>query len=477
MAPDAPAIATSRKTRASVTLVTLCLMTALAIALGSYIALCSRSAQLSTRTISSDQSLQLAQTGLEEALWALNQNSWASSGPASNTVWSTSGANRTVTLTYTLPSPHGTGQVVLTIADYASTGPTWPTITSAATLTLPSGETFTKTLQAATGPAPLFANAIASSDSYVSFTDRGTVDSWNSDPDNDSSTAMVPYSFAVGNASNYNAVIAGRTDNAGTYGVILTNATVNGYVTTFGLPISYSTSGSPMAKVVGPLTATGTNVDPTRLGKSAFVPTTSVFTVSLPATSGPYYGGVVATVVNLVTKLLSVPTFDTFKTGSGGLDVDALNPVTITRPIKIIVDGDLKIEPATLFLPLLRGKITISGAGSLQLFVSGDVIIDGDGFDNQTNQAKNLAIYCTGTGTSPSISYLSDKPFCGVIYAENRAIDIQQNGPFYGALLSRQSIRFRGSATNPTFHYDAALRKTKFGGIDTPYIISRLTEL
>src|SRR5688572_31363233 len=48
-----------------------------------------------------------------------------------------------------------------------------------------------------------------------------TVDSWNSDPDNNPATAAVPYSFTAGNAANHAAVVAGRDD--GTHGVVITD--------------------------------------------------------------------------------------------------------------------------------------------------------------------------------------------------------------------------------------------------------------
>src|ERR1041385_8873955 len=80
-------------TRASVTLVALCLTTALGIALGSYVALCTRSTQFSTRLLQQEKARELVQVGLEEALWALNQGNWSASGPDGNTAWTTSGAN------------------------------------------------------------------------------------------------------------------------------------------------------------------------------------------------------------------------------------------------------------------------------------------------------------------------------------------------------------------------------------------------
>lgn len=470
-----------RMRRASITLVALCMTTALGIALGSYLALCTRSTQFSTRMLQQEKVRELAQVGFEEALWALNQNNWTSSGPTGSIGWSVSGANRTVTLSYPMEGQGGvTGQVVLTVANYASTGPTWPTITAAATLTLPNGETFTRSQQATTGPAPLFANAIASADSYVSFAVGGTIDSWNSDPDNDSTTPLVSYSFTSGNAANYEAVIAGRTN--GSYGVVLSQATLRGYAATFGLPVSYSTSGSPPGKILGPSTASGVNVDTRRIGKSAFVPLANVFSVTLPTVTNPsgeltLLGGVLALLDTLLDSLLgSSSTIDTVRLNG---NFTLKRELIITRPTKIIVDGDFEFSTyaGILGIGATRGKITIQPGASLELYVTGDVNIAVDGFDNQTNDPKKLALFCTGTSTTDSLRYDSAKSFCGVIFCENKPIEVLQPATFYGALLSRQFIRFSASAPAPIFHYDSSLRYTRFTGVTTPYILRQVADL
>src|SRR4051812_16606443 len=116
MVPDPHASsALPPSSKGSVTLVVLCLMTALGIALGSYLALCTRSAQFSARTVSLDQVQQLAQTGLEEALWALNQGTWTPSGPTGTPSWAKNGTTHTATatLTYPLSAPYTSGTVVL----------------------------------------------------------------------------------------------------------------------------------------------------------------------------------------------------------------------------------------------------------------------------------------------------------------------------------------------------------------------------
>lgn len=454
----------------SVTLVSLCLMTTLGIALASYLALSSRSAQLSNRLLHREKAQQLAQVGLEEALWALNHNNWAGSGADGSTSWSISGLNRATTLTYGISGAGSTGLINLTVANFASSGPTWPTITSHATVTLQSGETFKKSVQATTAPAPLFSNAIASADSYVSFVAAGTVDSWNSDPDDNPATPAVAYSFTAGNPVNYSAVVAGRGN--GTTGVILTQATVRGYVATFGLPVSYSTSGSPPASVVGPATPAGTAIDSARLGKSAFVPISDVFEITLPATNGANFGGLINNALALVSALLSAPGADVYKT-SGNLSIlgiPLLSPsITIDRPIKLIVDGDLSISGA--------GQITVTATGSLELFVAGDVSIGGSGLLNQTREPRKLALFSYSSSTSDALEYTSASNFCGVIFCAHKPIDIRQNATFEGALLSRQFVRFSTNATSPVFHYDAALRSARFSGVPAPYVIKQVTDL
>lgn len=459
-----------RREAGSVTLASLCLLSVLCIALSTYLSLCRQSTNLSTRSLHQEEARELAQVGIEEALWALNQNQWTTSGPNGASTWTTTGSNCSVTLSYSLPGQNASGQVTLSVTNYNSAGPTWPSISSAATLTLPSGQTFTSTLQASTEPAPLFGNAIASSESYVSFVAAGTVDSWNSDPDNNPATPAVPYSFTAGSPANHNAVIA--AEGNGTFGVVLTQATVRGYVTTFGLPISYSTSGSPVGRVVGPVTATGVNVDAARLGKSAFVPTI-VFAVNLPATNGPNFGGLINNALALVAALLlPSPTANVYKT-SGNLDIlgiPLLAPsLTIDRPLKLIVNGSLNISGL--------GRITVTPSGSLELFVTGDVNIAGNGLINQTQDPKKLALFCTSSSTANALEYNTSADFCGVIYCENKPIDIRRNATFYGALLSRQYVRFSNSATAPVFHYDTALRKVRFSQVSTPYLVHRVMEI
>lgn len=457
--------------RGATTLAALSLTTALGVAVASYLALFTQAQRLDLRQFQTERAAQLAETGLEEALWALNQNNWSNAGPTSSTPWTLSGTTRSVTLDYGALGQGANGQVAVTVSNATGTGPVWPTVTVTATVTHGGGQTVSKALEATTAPAPLFGNAIASAEAGVSFEAGGTVDSWNSDPDDNPATAAVDYAFTAGNPANHAAVVAGRDDGA--HGVVLTQATVRGYVATFGQPVGYSVSGSPPGRVLGPATAAGVDMDPARVGRSAFVPVAPVFSVTPPPTSGPAYGGLIGTVLALVGALQGAPPEVEVYRINGDLNIQGiplLSPsLTVNRRLRLIVDGNLTISGA--------GKITVTPTGSLELFVAGDCTIGGAGIDNQNVESAKVALYATSASTTDALVYNTTAPFRGVIYAENKPIDIRQNATLYGALLSRRQIRFTAGATAPVFHYDTALRTTRFPGIRTPYVISKLSLL
>lgn len=451
----------------SVTLVALCFTSVLAIALTSYLSLYQRAYDLGTREMQANKARQLAQSGLEEALWAMNQNVWTGSGPAGNTAWTTAGADRTVVLSFGSLGQGATGVVSLKVANFASAGPTWPAITSTATVTLEDGRVFTRTLQAATGPAPLFGNAIGSTGSYVRFSAGGTVDSWNSDPAN--TNAFAPYSFLATAPANYAAVIAAtdtNNDYDGTNAVVINQAQIFGYLATSGKTAAYAAAGSPPGRVKGPVDA-GVNIDPARVGKSAFIPGSEVFTITPPATSGSAYGGLITSVLDLVAALLGGSSTQEVYKYSGNLVITGnilfAPSLTVSRPIKLIVDGDILISGA--------GKITVTSTGSLQIFAAHSITLGGAGIDNQTDDPRKVALFAT-SASGDTVQSTTNADFCGVIYSENSPIEIRQNATLTGALLSGESVTFLAGATDPVFHYDLALRRARFANVATPYIIT-----
>lgn len=441
-----------KSNRGSLTLVALCFTTVTGLALATYIAVCYRSVDLSTREFHSKRARYLAEVGLEEALWSLNQSDWTTNGAWTGTI------NKALTFTGYSFGQGATGQVAVTVANYASTT---PTITAASTVTLNDGRIFSKTLVASTKATALFGYAISSANSYVSFISGGTVDSW------DSNGTAAPYSFTVGNASNYAAVVAGKSYDSSN-AVVINQAQIYGYVATFGKGLSSNVSSIPKGRVIGPTTSAAVDVDPNRLSKSAFIPV-SLFTVTTPSLVWPNYlvlnsnlssGG--TQTVTSSDPAVCIP--------STWWDLSITGTLIIDRPVTLIVQNTLSISST--------GRIVVTANGSLQVFVAYDGAIGGNGIQNQTNDPKKVSLFFTDTSSVNTIRYTTTNSFYGVIYSARRPIDIRQNATFYGALLCDQGyISFSTSATSPVFHYDTALRNVRFNNVSTPFIINQLTEL
>jgi len=90
--------------RGTVSLVALCFVSALAFALGSYLAVCSRAMNLSNRSFQTALSQQLAEFGLEEGLRAFNQNHWGDWSNGITADWTLDATNHRATATLTFPA-------------------------------------------------------------------------------------------------------------------------------------------------------------------------------------------------------------------------------------------------------------------------------------------------------------------------------------------------------------------------------------
>ena len=70
-------------------LAALCFAAVFALCLSSYVTMCYYSLNISNHNLGSSHAIELAETGLEDALWAVNNNSWSG--------WTLSGGNATLT--------------------------------------------------------------------------------------------------------------------------------------------------------------------------------------------------------------------------------------------------------------------------------------------------------------------------------------------------------------------------------------------
>lgn len=419
--------------RGSALLAALCLAAVLAIALGSYLTVCLRSLQMSTRHLSSAHGVELAETGMEEALWALNKNDWSNG-------WTVAGTTATKTLGGFAYDNGITGSVRLTVTNYnGSLGAgVVRTVTATGTTAFADGTTSSRTLAATSAKAPLFLNALAATTGRVRLRVAGTVDSYDSRTDPDA--ASVGYSAILSSSAT--------TTTAAT--VQLTNAQIKGYVATLSTGPSYSTS----AKVVGPATPVATKIDSARLSTSPYQP---IFEELAPTGTALFLPAGTATVGNAGD---TTPAFYS----TTDVDLSGTQVLTVEGPVVLNVTGSLAVSSSA--------KIVIAATGSLEIHLAGDLILNGNGVQNLTKRPKNFVIIAKADNYYDTLGMATNTPFHGVIYTPNNSLTITNSQTIYGAIVAK-AVTFSAS---PVFHYDVSLRESVFAGIDTPYAISNWHE-
>src|SRR5271165_4755137 len=234
--------------RGSAMLAALCLAMVFAICLSSYIALCYNSLKMSTRNLMGSHCIELAETGIERALYS--QNNWDWAAP-----WAVNAVSSTASLT--LPAfsfeNGATGLVNVSVVENIPKT-NWAQITSTATVTLPDGTKLTRSLQCVCEPLSTFVNAAAATTGNVTFTNGGALDSYNS-----SLGAYQPGGYSAVVFSGYTPTPPPPYPSAS---VVLNTSVVDGYAGgTFANAVSYANN----AKLLGPNTPNGVNVDTSRV--------------------------------------------------------------------------------------------------------------------------------------------------------------------------------------------------------------------
>ena len=427
-------------------LAALCFATVLAIALGSYLSLCTRSLQMSSRNLSSGHSVELAEAGMEEALWALNKSDWTNG-------WTISGTTATKTLGGFAYENGVTGSVALTVTNFNGSLPgVVRTVTATGTTVLGDGTTSSRTLTSTSAQTPLFVNALAAvgtlSTSTIAFSSAGTVDSY------DSSIGLYSAQTPTYSAIVSAAAVPATTNATAT--VVLTNAQVKGYVASL---YSGGPSVSSSGRVYGPSSPASPKVDASRVSSSPYQPLFDIRTIS--------GGTTLSTPALNSTTTLGTPT-DTTPAVYRYASLD------MTGSTKIIIDGPVRLIVAGNFYVGLHGgtpSIEVSTNGTLEIFTGSDIAIYGNGLNNLTHDPKALALYGTNALTAPDMN--TTVAFYGVIYTPTGTFKVLSNNAIYGAIVAKQ-LTFSGTA--PVIHYDLNLRNVVFSGIDTPFSISNWRE-
>jgi len=450
-----------RGKRGSALLATLCFAGVLSLSVAGYLAVCYRSLVVSNREINYSHSVELAEIGMDEALWAMNNNSalsdWTTTG------WTVVGSTASKTLIDPITlAPFSydngaTGQVTITITGSLSIK-TNTQINSVGAVTLVDHTVIKRGLTAASRVAQLFTNALGGTGS-VAFTAGGTVDSY---------SAVNPLDIAT-YTYGYSAVVFGGT-------LDVANASIFGFAATQASALQSQSS----AKVTG--TSSGTGIDPTRVSSSGTQPIFDTTSPSFTDRFDPISG--LSQLTNSDT--LSTPgnySYDSILLdGSSVLTIDAPVVLKVTNyvyvglgsQIHVTTNGSLVLQVASTSYDSAEPRVANASHLPQGLYLAGGGIIN----DSQLPQKVTVEVAGTvATDTSPhSYSYFDTSvPFYGSIYLPNDKVDVVSNDfTLYGAMIAK-NITFSG--TSPVIHFDPTLRDAAVAGVNQPYALYQLREL
>lgn len=392
-----------------------------------FIARAANESKLATRGFFQAAALNLAEAGIEEALFAINTKSCTAAHG-----WSLASGSSTdyvKTIASGLTFAQASGAIRIRVDNAASAT---PTITSAGLVSIPNQPAIVKQLRAASvGPARLWSNGIVAKGNVI-FTGSADIDSYDS-------------SLGDWNASS----------NRGDKATVATNATVQlsgsaliyGYVATGGSWPSVGGSG----RIYGATSPSNPLVDTTRVRTDFNTNLADATAPTDPAYSlGAYSIGGSGSVA--LPRSGDTP-------GANGrylytctaLNISGSGYLTINGPVDIIVTGDVTIGGS--------GYLAIGGAGatnpSLNLYSPGTIAIGGSGMVNNTATPSKATIWGTrpSGGAKQSIAVTGSGAFKGTIYGPNADVALSGSGDVFGAVVGN-TVTLSGSST---VHYDVQL--------------------
>lgn len=387
----------------------------LGIGLVGYLALSRNALKLSHRTLFTNDAANLAEAGLEDALYCFNQ---LNAGVAQGTVWSgwtLASGNATRTLPSFNRDQQAVGTVKVFVRGYDTTV-TDPFVVSQATIVPFDGSPpIVRVMRIGLLQSGVFINGVVGLKG-LSLKGKPLIDSFNSNPINSPTGPWITYSSVIARANATAMVLSGTMD--------LGNGTVKGNVI-----VGPGVTPPPASQVTGTIQKDYTGgfqmpAYPTAAGVSksynlgSSLPAQLPATGHLPAADGKYYYFVNgATIGNL-----------TIKTGTNVVIVG-----TTTQ-----LSSGLKVTGTATCAIYMDGTISASSSGSL----------------NNSNWAGALQIYTT---TSAGCDISGNGELRASIYAPNSDLKASGGGNS-GSIVGSVVAKTFTATGQMSFHYDEALK-------------------
>lgn len=402
----------SDRKRGSVLMVTVILSAIMAVVIGSFVRLAHHENRQANLAFYANNSLNLAEGGVEQALHALNYEDWGN--------WTQSGGVALMDPIELDLGHNQTGIIQVKIRNYENE----PIVIAEGRTVLPNRPSVTKQVEVHLSRRSLFANGITSRRGARFSGGNAHVDSY--------SSSLGPPSSVNRNDNGSVASVSVETD-----AVDLSNSTIYGYVATGG---SMPTVG-PNGRIYGEDTPSGVDIDPTRIALD--------FASDFPEVEAPTAYHEWIPNINSTTFLGDATTDpDTPKVYRvGNIDLSGHASLQIVGPVVLHVTGNVHV----------RGNafIQVASTGKAEFYIDNDFDIGGNGIVNATTTPANLLIY----GTSPfeqNISLHGNATLQAAVYAPNANISMEGgggSGTMAGAIVGNR-VNITG---NYRFHYDEDL--------------------
>ncbi|MBL9209395.1 MAG: hypothetical protein JNL92_02955 [Opitutaceae bacterium] len=424
------------------------------ISLVSYLRLSSTSLRLAHRSLLGVSALNVAETGLEHAMYAFSQS--ITNGVPLATAWNGWTTDTTAhTAKRRFPGSGGfdlgagtIGYVHVFVQNY-DLADTPVVVAKASVSGIDGSPPVTKTLEIRLARRSLWGYGLVGKTS-VHLDSNAKVDSWISDPDQNAATAAVAYSSGVRRDRGNVGVVAAAdgaislASNSEIYG---TASTGGGQVTAAGNVRIYGASSPPTPKV-----------DLSRIQKD-FSCTFPTLTVPTPAT--------INEVTSSWTTTMSLPRagdvafngvyYYNFAAGHG-VSLASNKTLTVNSPVVLIFKNHQGVPTFTMSS---NADVSVMPDKSMTIYTNGDITFNSNNDINVGNEAKHFMIYGT-SATGQNFTFDSNVQVYGCIYAPNAAITLNSNTDIFGAMIGN-TIELD---SNAEVHYDESLANVgNMGGL------------
>jgi len=454
-----------------VLIVAMILAAIISVSLSSYLQLSRSTLTNSNAGFYSNAALNLAENGLEEAVYAINKTVADSSYSWSGNGWDTASpvpagdARRRLPESGYYSFDQGVqGYVRVYVLGYNGAA---PRAIARATITIPNSRTIEKWVEVRLRRSSRFSNGLVAKDSLSFSGSNASVDSWNSKKNNDGSVRASPVAYSDAVKKDKGSI---GSISVGVNAVLVQNAKIWGYAATGGSPPSVGSNG-----LIGPFGTDEGDVDATRVSTDF---SANFDNISNPSNAGDNIGDITGDLalpragdtaasdakyyytvgqINFNNKALSIQK----KTSSSPAVHVVITLTNITSSINI--GGG-------------SGALNIESGSKLEVYAPGDVKIAGKGVMNGGTEATTanlpeaFQLYGTKTSGSQDIQIAGNGALSGVVYAPFGSVKINGTGDVCGSVVAND-ITVVGNAT---FHYDEAL--SEMDG-NSPYRISLWREI